>query len=903
MGKSDMMPGYGMAFLREGPAKHIRGVNDNEYGYYTMYYGDTLTDHHKDYALHFDVAAFGLNLSADLGYPLRVDSNPERLEWIANTVSGNTVVVNDRGQMKVEKNGFPEHFADDGKAKVMDADIPHVYAETDIYRRTVVAVENGDGVHYAVDFFRVLGGSEHVYSFHAASMTDPTTAGLDLIEQPMGTYAGPEVPFGPDSAFETTGGGAGSGYSWLYNVARDDNPDTVFSLDWPIMDHYNQYPSLNGVHLKLTMVSEEPMAEVATADGNPPQDGENPEHLEYVLIRKSGTNGMDTLFTSIIEPYQYNSYIAKAELVDMELVSGTEAPTDRAAAMKVTLTSGRVDYIVYATNTECTYRVADLFNFKGFTGVVSYEDGLITYAWGEEATIVTDLITNAQPRITGEVLSFTEGLAESYEMTVSMDRPVDEDLLVGKWIYVDNDHVENAAYRIDGIDITGNTAKIDLSFQSLIRGYVDEKDLDKGMVHNIAVGDTYNLPLTVSFDEGQLFHHISDTVVKTGTKMSAPLAVTGSGATYELEGAPAGMKLDAAGILTWAPAKAQAGRYLIGVKAVKDGKVIGETSFVIYAVAYSGSSYAEDVCVHSKAVTYEVDGVIETVCPACGKIEKTGEEEVIEKFDIAGSNMTLGSDLKLNILVDNEKLGDGDYTVKITHDGQTIEKALVPYNSAYSYAAYSVCAKQMSDVITAEVYKDGVAVSNVYETSVRNYAMNILNNPQLGVKVKTLVVDMLNYGAEAQKFFDYNASDLANARLNAAQKGLATKTVECKNYQVKGTNFYGANVSLEDRIILNLFFKNCADGMTATVSYTGYDGTAVSVDAQLVQYKNDIYKVAIDEIVLADAFSPVTVTVYKDGAEFGSATDSVESYVARTGDSAINEAIMKFAYSAKSYLG
>jgi len=56
--------------------------------------------------------------------------------------------------------------------------------------------------------------------------------------------------------------------------------------------------------------------------------------------------------------------------------------------------------------------------------------------------------------------------------------------------------------------------------------------------------------------------------------------------------------------------------------------------------------------------------------------------------------------------------------------------------------------------------------------------------------------------------------------------------------------------------------------------------------------------------VLADAFSPVTVTVYNaDGTIHGSGTDSVESYIARTGISSLNDATMKFAYSAKAYLG
>ena len=59
---------------------------------------------------------------------------------------------------------------------------------------------------------------------------------------------------------------------------------------------------------------------------------------------------------------------------------------------------------------------------------------------------------------------------------------------------------------------------------------------------------------------------------------------------------------------------------------------------------------------------------------------------------------------------------------------------------------------------------------------------------------------------------------------------------------------------------------------------------------------------SVDEIVLADAFSLVTVTVYNaDGSVYGYGADSVESYAARVSND-LNAAIMKFASSARIYL-
>ena len=160
---------------------------------------------------------------------------------------------------------------------------------------------------------------------------------------------------------------------------------------------------------------------------------------------------------------------------------------------------------------------------------------------------------------------------------------------------------------------------------------------------------------------------------------------------------------------------------------------------------------------------------------------------------------------------------------------------------------------------------------------------------------------MLNYGAAAQTYFKYNTADLANALLTDAQKALATAEVACTDKSVKGANYYSTNLSLEDKILLNVYFKDCTADMTAKVRYTDYQGKAHEVDAKLEQYSGSVYKVVVDSIVLADAFSLVTVTVYDGDAVHGTATESVESYVAKASAQELYDCIMKFAASARAY--
>ena len=292
------------------------------------------------------------------------------------------------------------------------------------------------------------------------------------------------------------------------------------------------------------------------------------------------------------------------------------------------------------------------------------------------------------------------------------------------------------------------------------------------------------------------------------------------------------------------------------------------------------------------------------ICDRCG--EEIEDVPVIEKFTFAGSNMTLGGDLKMNYMIKTADLGSGTYTAKIYHNGETTEATFGRYNGIYSYVSYTVAAAQMADNIMVEAFdEDGNAVSEVYTTSVRTYAMNLLNKDSTNAKTKKLLVDMLNYGAAAQNNFSYNTSDPANANLTDAQKELATGAVSCTDGRVKGTNYYGSSLSLEGRILLNLYFRNVTSDMYAVISFTDFDGDVQSLNVPFAEFKKlsgSTYAVVVDDIVLAESFNLVTVTVYNaDGTVHGTAMDSVESYIARSAESELNAAIMKFAASAVAY--
>ena len=416
------------------------------------------------------------------------------------------------------------------------------------------------------------------------------------------------------------------------------------------------------------------------------------------------------------------------------------------------------------------------------------------------------------------------------------------------------------------------------------------------------MGHTYSIPLSSVFDATAYFNYSSDIVLTTAMKLNLQAGKTGMGVSYEAEGMPSGMKCNpVSGLLTWTPTKAQAGRYPITVKAVEDGRVLSTMSFDVFMVNYTGNSVSADACDHAKATkSYTLeDGTIKTPCPVCKTVLVTKPEETEALFKLVGTNMTLGNELSVNFAMSAADYKDG-MTAKITCGGETVEVKPEKYSAGYYTVSYALSAKQMADEITVEIFKDGKAVSEAYTDSVRDYAARVLTKSGTDSKTKTMLVDMLNYGAEAQKYFSYNTADLANSKLTKTQKAYATKSAAMTDKRVSGKNYVGSNLTLGDQILLNMLFRNVNEAMTAKITYVDHMGETVTVETKPVRYDDTYCMVTVDSIVLADAKQLVTVTVYDGAREVASASDSVESYAARK-PSALTDAVMKFATSAYNY--
>ena len=71
--------------------------------------------------------------------------------------------------------------------------------------------------------------------------------------------------------------------------------------------------------------------------------------------------------------------------------------------------------------------------------------------------------------------------------------------LIGQYIIVKNSERSDGSYLIK--DVRENGTVISLGDKTLIERFVDPKDYDKGYIYNVAEGDEFTIPLSVTWQK------------------------------------------------------------------------------------------------------------------------------------------------------------------------------------------------------------------------------------------------------------------------------------------------------------------------------------------------------------------------------------------------------------------
>lgn len=207
--------------------------------------------------------------------------------------------------------------------------------------------------------------------------------------------------------------------------------------------------------------------------------------------------------------------------------------------------------------------------------------------------------------------------------------------------------------------------------------------------------------------------------------------------------------------------------------------------------------------------------------------------------------------------IENARKAQKEGQAVIKNGGAKFDASLGKYSAVYTYG---IAAKQMADMYYVQAYSiiDGViSYSEVVPYSVTTYAARKLGLVS-GVEgtsdeeLKTLIKEMIEYGAAAQKYFHYNESNLATDILK--------KTA---SFTVKFVDYDGAELKTE----------TVEDGGAATPPanptregyvFSGWDKAFNYIKEDLVvtaQYQEITEPTLIVEKVTASAGETVTVRV------------------------------------------
>ncbi|MEG2570666.1 MAG: S-layer homology domain-containing protein, partial [Clostridia bacterium] len=348
--------------------------------------------------------------------------------------------------------------------------------------------------------------------------------------------------------------GIRSGYAYLYDVRSSANVED-YMVDFKVTDFRKVLPDNPNLHLRLRMLNDFKLNDVSLAKGNPPAVGGNIKTLEFLLARRTGKD-LDSLFTTVLEPYKDNSYIKSAEKVTMTATE-TEGKDDVAKAVKVTLNNGRIDYVIYATNNKIKYRVDNSFDFKGCIGVQSIMDGKVVNSYINDGTQLGEV--TGQDAATGKVVSFTKELSAENELVVKMDSDIQLEKLNNQFIYIKNtSKLHNGVYPINGARklADGNIA-INVGDTTFIENFKDAKNVNGGYNYNIEEGQTFRIPLATTQNAYPRFKAIDKQIGKVGNPMTFKVASTsadGKALKATAIALPRGANFDAeSGKFSWTP--------------------------------------------------------------------------------------------------------------------------------------------------------------------------------------------------------------------------------------------------------------------------------------------------------------------------------------------------------------
>ena len=232
----------------------------------------------------------------------------------------------------------------------------------------------------------------------------------------------------------------------------------------------------------------------------------------------------------------------------------------------------------------------------------------------------------------------------------------------------------------------------------------------------------------------------------------------------------------------------------------------------------------------------------------------------VEPYSMSG---TLNNDGTISLNVNAYVNNVDEEAYVLVNNEKTLLKDIVDNNGVAKISTTNLAIKQLGDNISIRYY-DGEdnPLTEEYNTSVKDYVYSLLSSNNSTSAVKNLCKALLNYAANAQEYFNYNADNLVNSSLDENDRDVSgVKYEDVAQYAVSiegetdGILAYGQSLTLKNTTNFKLYFKLDNENIS------DYTFKQDCITLTPVKNSNNVYYVSILNTAAPDLDKEYTITV------------------------------------------
>ncbi len=290
---------------------------------------------------------------------------------------------------------------------------------------------------------------------------------------------------------------------------------------------------------------------------------------------------------------------------------------------------------------------------------------------------------------------------------------------------------------------------------------------------------------------------------------------------------------------------------------------------------------------------------------------------------ITNVSLVLQDNLAINFIADKTPFNKNGYgtpyaVFNVNGNEKTVQGKLDGSN--YIFTCNNIGPQMVGDKIGVTIYvkKGDLNVKGMsFSYSVKDYCDYVLQYMSSDVKLRTLIVDLLNYGAATQTYANYKTDALVNKDLTSTQQGWATDEREYVNVatltnvdaaDLAGVSITNMSLVLNETVAIRYFFTaDSISGLTLEIK-DDKEQTWTFGESDFVLESDDNYHVDFRKLQACRMSDVVYATFHKGSQKSYTAVYSIESYASiipmyTTDQKLLNliSCMMKYGDAAKAY--